>query len=137
MLKGTGLNDDLHGIEQAISFRIKDMRNEEAEVVMSLAKWKRMMLRDYDIQIGHGIYTDMNALRPDEELDNLHSVYVDQWDWEKAILPEERTLATLKNAVEKVWDNVKRSEFMLHTFYPNVLPELPEKISFIHARTTL
>ena len=133
MLKGTGLNDDLHGFEQPISFLIKDMRNEEAEVVMSLAKWKRMMLRDYDIRIGYGIYTDMNALRPDEELDNMHSVYVDQWDWEKAILPEDRTLSTLKNAVEKVWDNVKRSEFLLHTHYSNVIPELPENISFIHA----
>lgn len=133
MLKGTGLNDDLHGTERPISFQIKDMRNEEAEVVMSLAKWKRMMLRDYDIQTGYGIYTDMNALRPDEELDNMHSVYVDQWDWEKAILPEDRTLDTLKIAVDKVWDNIKRSEFMLHTFYPNVVPELPEKISYIHA----
>jgi aspartate--ammonia ligase len=133
MLKGTGLNDDLHGTEQPISFRIKDMRNEEAEVVMSLAKWKRMMLRDYDIPTGTGIYTDMNALRPDEELDNLHSVYVDQWDWEKAILPEERTLETLKKAVLKVWDNVKRSEYFLHTFYPNILPGLPEEINFIHA----
>jgi aspartate--ammonia ligase len=133
MLKGTGLNDDLHGFEQPISFRIKDMRNEEAEVVMSLAKWKRMMLRDYDIQTGYGIYTDMNALRPDEELDNMHSVYVDQWDWEKAILPQERTLETLKKAVGKVWDNVKRSEYFLHTFYPNVVPDLPEEISFIHA----
>jgi len=133
MLKGTGLNDDLRGYERAISFRMKDMRNEEAEVVMSLAKWKRMMLRDYDIQIGCGIYTDMNALRPDEELDNLHSVYVDQWDWEKAILPGERTLDTLKTAVVKVWDNVKRSEFLLQTFYPGVSPALPEEISFIHA----
>jgi aspartate--ammonia ligase len=133
MLKGTGLNDDLHGFEQAISFKVKDLRNEEAEVVMSLAKWKRMMLRDYDIRMGYGIYADMNALRPDEELDNMHSVYVDQWDWEKAILPEDRTLSTLKNAVEKVWANVKRSEFLLHTHYANVVPELPEKISFIHA----
>jgi aspartate--ammonia ligase len=133
MLKGTGLNDDLHGFEQPISFKVKDLRNEEAEVVMSLAKWKRMMLRDYDIRIGYGIYTDMNALRPDEELDNMHSVYVDQWDWEKAILPGERTLDTLKNAVRKVWDNVKRSEFFLHTFYPTVVPELPEEITFIHA----
>ncbi len=133
MLKGTGLNDDLHGFERAISFNIKDMRNEEAEVVMSLAKWKRMMLRDYDIQTGHGIYADMNALRPDEELDNMHSVYVDQWDWEKAILPQQRTLDTLKEAVRKVWDNVKRSEYFLHTFHPDVQPELPEKISFIHS----
>lgn len=133
MLKGSGLNDDLHGFEKAISFRVKDLRNEEAEVVMSLAKWKRMMLRDYDIQLGYGIYTDMNALRPDEELDNLHSVYVDQWDWEKAILPEQRTLDTLKAAVGKVWDNVKRSEFLLHTYYRSVQPDLPENISFIHA----
>lgn len=133
MLKGTGLNDDLHGFEKPISFKVKDLRNEEAEVVMSLAKWKRMMLRDYDIRTGYGIYTDMNALRPDEELDNLHSVYVDQWDWEKAIFPEERTLDTLKNAAKKVWDNVKRSEFLLHTFYPAIVPELPEELSFIHA----
>jgi len=133
MLKGTGLNDDLHGFEQPISFKVRDLRNEEAEVVQSLAKWKRMMLRDYDISTGYGIYTDMNALRPDEELDNMHSVYVDQWDWEKAILPEQRTLDTLKSVVRKVWENVKRSEFFLHTFYPNVVPELPENISYIHA----
>ncbi|MFH0757056.1 MAG: aspartate--ammonia ligase [Bacteroidota bacterium] len=133
MLKGTGLNDDLRGREMPISFKIKDMRDEEAEVVQSLAKWKRMMLRDYDIETGYGIYTDMNALRPDEELDNLHSVYVDQWDWEKAIYPEERTLETLKHAVQKVWDNVKRSEFFIHTFYANVVPSLPEEISYIHS----
>jgi aspartate--ammonia ligase len=133
MLKGTGLNDNLGGVEEPIGFNIRDMRGQEAEVVMSLAKWKRMMLRDYDIRIGYGIYTDMNALRPDEELDNMHSVYVDQWDWEKAILPEERTLETLKNAVRKVWDNVKRSEFFIHTFFPSIEPELPEEITFIHS----
>ena len=133
VLKGTGLNDDLRGEETPISFPLKDMRGQEAEVVQSLAKWKRMMLRDYDIQTGYGIYTDMNALRPDEELDNMHSVYVDQWDWEKAIYREDRTLDTLKDAVQKVWDNVKRSEFFLHTFYPNVIPSLPEDITFIHS----
>jgi aspartate--ammonia ligase len=133
MLKGTGLNDNLRGVERPISFKIKDMRNQDAEVVQSLAKWKRMMLRDYDIQTGYGIYTDMNALRPDEELDNLHSVYVDQWDWEKAIFPEERTLETLKNTVKKVWDNVKRSEFFIHTFFPDIVPSLPEEITFIHS----
>ena len=133
MLKGTGLNDDLRGVEKPISFKIKDMREQDAEVVQSLAKWKRMMLRDYDIRVGYGIYTDMNALRPDEELDNLHSVYVDQWDWEKAIHPEERTLDTLKEAVGKVWDNVKRSEFYLHTFFPQVEPELPGELTFIHS----
>ena len=133
MLSGTGLNDDLHGVEQPVRFHIKDMRMHEAEVVQSLAKWKRMMLRDYDIRMGYGIYTDMNALRPDEELDNLHSVYVDQWDWEKAIKPEGRTLSTLKEAVERIWDNVKRTEFFLHTFYSRLVPELPEKITFIHS----
>jgi aspartate--ammonia ligase len=133
VLKGTGLNDDLRGVEKPISFKIKDMRNQDAEVIQSLAKWKRMMLRDYDIQTGYGIYTDMNALRPDEELDNMHSVYVDQWDWEKAILREERTLETLKTAVKRVWDNVKRSEFYLHTLFSHVEPELPEEITFIHS----
>ncbi len=133
VLKGTGLNDDLHGHEKPIEFAIKDMRDQEAEVVQSLAKWKRMMLRDYDIQVGHGIYTDMNALRPDEELDNLHSVYVDQWDWEKAIRRDERTLDTLRDAVRKVWDNVKRSEFYMYSFYSQITPSLPEEITFIHS----
>ena len=133
VLKGTGLNDDLRGVERPVGFRIRDMRNEEAEVVQSLAKWKRMMLRDYDIQIGYGVYTDMNALRPDEELDNLHSIYVDQWDWEKAIHPEERNLDYLKMTVRKIWDNVKRCEFFIHTFYINIIPELPDDITFIHS----
>jgi aspartate--ammonia ligase len=133
VLKGTGLNDDLHGHEKPIVFPIKDMRGQEAEVVQSLAKWKRMMLRDYDIQVGHGIYTDMNALRPDEELDNLHSVYVDQWDWEKAIKREERTLDYLKSVARKVWDNVKRSEFYMYSFYSHITPWLPEELTFIHS----
>ena len=133
VLKGTGLNDDLHGFEKPVVFPIKDMRGQEAEVVQSLAKWKRMMLRDYDISLGYGIYTDMNALRPDEELDNLHSLYVDQWDWERAIYPEERTLDTLKNAVRKVWQNIKRTEFFIYTFYSNIEPILPEEITFIHS----
>ncbi len=133
VLKGTGLNDDLHGFERPINFTIKDMRDQEAEVVQSLAKWKRMMLRDYDIQTGCGIYTDMNALRPDEELDNMHSVYVDQWDWEKAIAPEERTLEYLKDSVQKVWQNVKRSEFFIYTFFSHIVPSLPDELTFIHS----
>jgi len=137
VLKGTGLNDDLHGFEKPVVFPIKDMRDQEAEVVQSLAKWKRMMLRDYDISMGYGIYTDMNALRPDEELDNLHSLYVDQWDWEKAIYPEERSLETLKVAVKKVWQNIKRTEFFIHTFYANIEPVLPEEITFIHSEQLL
>ena len=133
VLKGTGLNDDLSGVERPVTFPIKDMREQEAEVVQSLAKWKRMILRDYDISMGYGIYTDMNALRPDEELDNLHSLYVDQWDWEKAIFHEERTLETLKEAVLKVWGNIKRTEFFIHTFYSQIHPSLPEEITFIHS----
>ena len=133
VLKGIGMNDELHGHEKPVVFPIKDMRNQEAEVVQSLSKWKRMILRDYDISMGYGIYTDMNALRPDEELDNLHSLYVDQWDWEKAIFPEERTLKTLKDAVLKVWTNIKRTEFFIHTFYSQITPSLPEEITFIHS----
>ncbi|MBN1132914.1 MAG: aspartate--ammonia ligase [Bacteroidales bacterium] len=133
LLSGTGLNDYLTGIEHPIKFKMKDLRDMEAEVVQSLAKWKRMMLRDYDIQTGYGIFTDMNALRPDEELDNMHSIYVDQWDWEKAISLEDRNLDYLKRTALKVWDNIKRSEFFIHTFYPHITPRLPEEITFIHS----
>jgi len=133
VLKGTGLNDDLSGVEKPVGFRIRDMRNTEAEVVQSLAKWKRMMLRDYDIKTGHGIYTDMNALRPDEELDNLHSLYVDQWDWEKAIRPEDRNLGYLKDTVRRIYENFKRTEFNIYTFYSKIKPLLPDEITFIHS----
>jgi len=133
LLSGTGLNDYLTGIEEPVRFKMKDIRNMEAEVVQSLAKWKRMMLRDYDIKTGYGIFTDMNALRPDEELDNQHSIYVDQWDWEKAISVEDKNLEYLKETVIRIWGNIKRSEFFLHTFYPNIEPELPEEITFIHS----
>ncbi len=137
VLRGTGINDDLNGIERPVSFRIKDMDDKVAEVVHSLAKWKRMMLRDYDIRTGYGIYTDMNALRPDEELDNLHSIYVDQWDWERAIETHERNLNYLKNIVEKIYEVLKRTEFHIYEYYPSVEPILPEKITFIHAEELL
>ena len=94
--RGTGINDDLNGIERKVSFEIKDMNNSVAEIVNSLAKWKRMALADYEINQGFGIYTDMNAIRPDEDLDNLHSLYVDQWDWERVISEKERNLDFLK-----------------------------------------
>ena len=137
VLKGTGINDDLNGIERPVSFAIKDMDDKTAEVVHSLAKWKRMMLRDYDIRTGYGIYTDMNALRPDEELDNLHSIYVDQWDWEIAIKPENRNLIFLKNLVERIYETMKRTEFLIYEYYPAIEPILPEKIHFIHAEELL
>ena len=92
VLRGMGLNDDLTGVERPVSFLIKDMDDAKAEVVHSLAKWKRVTLADYEIENGYGIYTDMNAIRSDEELGNLHSLYVDQWDWERVMSPEERNI---------------------------------------------
>lgn len=131
--RGTGINDDLNGIERPVSFPVKDMEGTTAEIVHSLAKWKRMMLADYEIGNGYGIYTDMNALRPDEELDNLHSIYVDQWDWEKIIKPEERTLETLRDIVERIYAVIKRTEFIVYENHPEIVPLLPEKIKFIHS----
>ncbi|MBQ1857137.1 MAG: aspartate--ammonia ligase, partial [Bacteroidales bacterium] len=96
VLTGTGINDDLNGVERPVRFPIKDMDDRPAEVVHSLAKWKRLKLAELGIEPGRGLYTDMNALRPDEELDNLHSIYVDQWDWEKVIRKEDRNLDFLK-----------------------------------------
>jgi aspartate--ammonia ligase len=133
VLRGTGINDDLNGIERPVSFAIKDMDESVAEVVHSLAKWKRMMLADYGILNDYGIYTDMNALRPDEELDNLHSIYVDQWDWEKIIMPEDRTLENLKKIVRRIYGVIKRTEFIVYENYPEIVPELPEEIVFVHA----
>lgn len=137
VLRGTGINDDLNGVERPVSFSIKDMDEKVAEVVHSLAKWKRMMLRDYDIRTGYGIYTDMNALRPDEELDNVHSIYVDQWDWEVAIDEKDRNLDFLKNIVTRIYETIKRTEFLIYEYYPQIEPSLPEKIHFIHAEELL
>jgi len=131
--RGTGINDDLNGIERPVSFAIKDMDEAIAEVVHSLAKWKRMMLADYGIANGYGLYTDMNALRPDEELDNIHSIYVDQWDWEKILLPEERNLDYLKDIVRHIYAVIKRTEFIVYENYPDIVPLLPDEIHFIHA----
>lgn len=137
VMKGTGINDDLNGVERPVSFPILDLGNATAEVVQSLAKWKRMMLCDYDIRMNHGIYTDMNALRPDEELDNLHSVYVDQWDWEKVIRREDRNLEYLKETVNRVYQSMVRTEFVIYESYPQIEPLLPEKITFFHSEELL
>ena len=133
VLKGTGINDDLNGTERPFSFSITDMDDKPAEIVHSLAKWKRMMLRDYDIRTGYGIYTDMNALRPDEELDNLHSIYVDQWDWEVAINSDQRRLDFLTSVVKRIYETIKRTEFLIYEYYPEIEPILPEEIKFIHS----
>jgi aspartate--ammonia ligase len=135
--RGTGINDDLNGVERPVSFPIKDMEGTTAEIVHSLAKWKRMMLADYGIANNYGLYTDMNALRPDEELDNIHSIYVDQWDWEKIIAPGDRNLNKLKAIVNQIYSVIKRTEFIVYENHPEIVPLLPENIHFIHAEELL
>lgn len=130
---GTGINDDLNGVERPISFYIKNMNNTKAEVVQSLAKWKRLTLDNLKMNPGEGIYTDMNAIRPDEILDDLHSLYVDQWDWEKVISIEERNLEFLINIVRKIYQVLKRTEYIINKQYPEIKPILPEEIYFVHS----
>ena len=137
VLKGLGINDDLNGVERAVTFPIKDLNDACAEVVHSLAKWKRLTLAEYQIEPGYGIYTDMNAIRADEELDNLHSLYVDQWDWEAVIRSKDRTVAFLKNIVERIYAAIRRTEYLVCETYPQIKPFLPEKIHFIHAEELL
>ena len=137
VLKGLGINDDLNGVERAVSFPIKDLSDAKAEVVHSLAKWKRLTLAEYKIEEGYGIYTDMNAIRADEELDNLHSLYVDQWDWESVITKEQRSLEFLKNIVERIYSAIRRTEYLTCETYPQIKPFLPEKIHFIHSEELL
>lgn len=130
VLPETGLNDDLNGVERPVSFDIKET-GDVAEIVQSLAKWKRMSLFRYGIKPGKGLYTDMNAIRRDEELDNLHSIYVDQWDWEKAITREERTEEYLKGVVKKIYKVFRDLELYLFEKYPYLERNLPEDIKFI------
>ncbi len=130
---GTGLNDNLNGVEKPVSFRAKSLNNQTIEIVQSLAKWKRMILTDYQIPPGQGIYTDMNAIRPDEELDNIHSLYVDQWDWERTITPAERHVEFLKSIVRKVYQVIKRTEKYVCHQYPVFKPYLPNDITFVHS----
>ena len=137
VLSGTGLNDDLNGVESPVSFPVKDMEGRQAEVVHSLAKWKRMKLAQMDMPQGRGIYTDMNALRPEEELDNIHSIYVDQWDWEKVIGREQRNLDYLKKTVRRIYEAIKVTENKLYVEFPQIEPMLPEDIFFIHSEQLL
>lgn len=130
---GTGINDDLNGIERPVAFPIKSMENTTAEIVHSLAKWKRMMLADYGLKHGEGLYTDMNAIRADEILDNLHSLYVDQWDWEKVISNEDRSLDFLKKTVRTIYDVIKRTEKYICQQYNEIRPILADEITFFHS----
>ena len=127
----TGLNDNLNGVERRVSFTLKDIDELEVEVVQSLAKWKRMALGKYAIEPGHGIYTDMNAIRRDEDLDNLHSVYVDQWDWEKVITKEQRTEAYLRETVTTIYNAIKNLGDYVNRLYRNIQTEIPNEIFFI------
>ena len=133
VLKGLGMNDDLNGVERPVRFPIKDIDDAKAEVVHSLAKWKRVTLAEYKVQPSYGIITDMNAIRADEEMGNLHSLYVDQWDWERVITAEQRTVSYLKRIVRKIYSAILRTEFYICETYPQLTPFLPEDIHFIHA----
>lgn len=128
---GTGINDDLNGVEQPLRFRVQADGGAEVEIVQSLAKWKRLALKRYGYQVGEGIYTDMNAVRPDETLDAIHSIYVDQWDWEKIIAPQDRNRETLEAVVRGIYDVICRTEFHVASQYSCIRPILPEKIVFV------
>lgn len=125
----SGLNDNLNGVERPVSFDLKT--GIDAEIVHSLAKWKRMALHRYKFKVGEGLYTDMNAIRRDEDLSPIHSIYVDQWDWEKIITKESRTVETLKDTVRKIFDAFKKSEKYINGLYPTLTKKLPEDIYFI------
>ena len=127
----SGLNDNLNGVERPVAFGVKCIDENIVEVVHSLAKWKRNALKRYGFKINEGLYTDMNAIRRDEETDNLHSIYVDQWDWEKSIRKEDRTEETLRDIVKKIYKVLKDTELLVQTRYPKIKPILPQEIHFI------
>ncbi|MDO4833454.1 MAG: aspartate--ammonia ligase [Bacillota bacterium] len=130
----TGLNDDLNGTERAVRFTVKDMGEKPVEIVQSLAKWKRLALAEYKFEAGTGLYTDMNAIRRDEELDNLHSIYVDQWDWEKVIRQEDRGEEYLRETVGRIYTSLKVLSEHVGREYPELRTELPEEIYFISSQ---
>lgn len=131
VMPNSGINDYLNNIERPVKFEVKDISNSEVEIVHSLAKWKRMALYRYNFSHGDGLYTDMNAIRRDEELDNTHSIYVDQWDWELIINEKERTMETLETIVKKLFHIFKTVESYISDFYPEVKKYLPENVTFI------
>ena len=137
VLAQTGINDDLNGIEMPVSFNIPGVNNKKAEIVHSLAKWKRMALASYGFEQDQGLYTDMDAIRAQEILDNIHSIYVDQWDWELVINTKQRSLDYLKLIVQKIYDTIRFVEQQTCEFYPQITPVLPEKITFIHTEDLL
>ncbi len=129
--RATGLNDNLNGVETPVSFTMADMPGKQIEIVHSLAKWKRLALHRYGFGLHEGLYTNMNAIRKDEDLDNLHSIYVDQWDWEKVIAKEERTTATLQETVKTIFKVIKHMEHEVWYKYPQAVHHLPDEIHFV------
>ena len=127
----SGLNDNLNGVERPVSFGIREQNDAQAEIVHSLAKWKRYALKKYGFTYGEGLYTDMSAIRRDEDTDNIHSIYVDQWDWEKIIKKEERTVETLQNVVRTVYKALKKTEKYMSIEYDYIEEILPKEIFFI------
>ncbi len=130
---GTGINDHLTGVEKPVRFRIRSI-DQDAEIVQSLAKWKRLALASYGFGVGEGLYTDMNAIRPDEALDNLHSAYVDQWDWERVLSPAERNLDFMQDVVRRIYAIVRDTEQAVCARFPRLAPAyLPPEITFVHS----
>jgi len=133
----SGLNDNLNGVERPVSFGIKEQGDREVEIVHSLAKWKRKALKEYGFSEGEGLYTDMTAIRRDEDTDNVHSIYVDQWDWEKVISKEKRTVETLKETVFRIYMAIKQTEYYMCGKYHFMDPFLPNEISFVTTQELL
>lgn len=135
--QGTGINDDLNGFESPVTVNVKEMPTVSVEIVHSLAKWKRSKLARLKAPIGHGLITDMKALRPDEDFSDIHSIYVDQWDWEKVILKNERTIDYLKKTVNVIYETILGIEQQLASIYPSLKPCLADEITFIHSEELL
>ena len=129
---GAGINDDLNGVENPVRFSVRNLGSAPMEIVQSLAKWTRLALADYHVSPGRGIYTDMYALRPDDDIDAIHSIYVDQWDWEKVMKDEERNLDYLRNTVRDIYSAIKRTAFLIEEDYPVLHDTLPDEITFVH-----
>ncbi len=133
VLDGTGINDDLNGIERVVNFPVKGLQEKKAVIVNSLAKWKRIRLKELDVESGKGILTDMRAIRPDEDFSPIHSIYVDQWDWEKHLDSEKRNIETLKSEVEKIYEAIRVTEQKVQESFAEYQAILPKEIIFIHA----
>src|SRR5690554_930773 len=137
ILDGSGINDDLNGIERPVRFPVKNQMDSNAVVVQSLAKWKRWQLAELKAEEGEGIITDMRALRPDEDYSRIHSIYVDQWDWEQCISPQNRTLSYLKQAVRAIYESIRETELRVYETFKDITPTLPQEITFVHTEELL